>query len=81
MEKNRNTGRTSRIASFVVDQLYTTGQVIVTDHIQFEYPNSSLRSLDVLIERVKFLLHYNNKKLNYEIEKLFNVYIIKFELK
>tara|TARA_B110000902_G_C13717538_1_gene363764 strand:- start:108 stop:374 length:267 start_codon:yes stop_codon:yes gene_type:complete len=33
----RQTGRTTRIVNFTVDQLFSIGEVIVTDHISFEF--------------------------------------------
>ncbi len=49
----RQTGRTSRIVDFVVDQLYNTGQCIATDHVMFEHSHDSIHMLRHLIEKVE----------------------------
>ena len=57
----RQTGRTSRIAQFAVDQLKSVGQVIVTDHIAFEHDHRIGRNhLNHLIERVRMLYALGN---------------------
>jgi hypothetical protein len=51
----RQSGRTTRIANFVVEQLYTSGQCIATDHVMYEYSGriNSERALHHLIEKVR----------------------------
>ena len=50
----RNTGRTTRIANFAVDQLFTVGKVIVTDHIVLEkHNNLNNKHLEILIHKVR----------------------------
>ena len=52
----RQSGRTSRIAQFAVDQLKSVGPVIVTDHIAFEHNQRIGRNhLNHLIENVRKL--------------------------
>lgn len=62
----RQTGRTSRIADFVVDQLYHYGRCIATDHIAYEY-SSSLKATNIkhfieLVEQ-RINLHSRGTKL------------------
>lgn len=43
----RKSGRTSRIIDFAIDQLFSVGEVVVTDHTSFEFlsktgPDSSM---------------------------------------
>jgi len=49
----RQTGRSSRIIDFVIDQLFSVGQVIVTDHIVFEYDKITQKQLTHFIDRVE----------------------------
>jgi hypothetical protein len=50
----RQTGRTSRIIDFAVDQLFSCGEVIFTDHTAFEYPKKNIRStLDSMCMRIR----------------------------
>jgi hypothetical protein len=60
-DKLRQTGKTTRIANFVIDQLYSVGEVIVTDHTSFEFPDSSnTSSIESLIEKVYRLIEANS---------------------
>jgi hypothetical protein len=86
-DRNRQTGRTSRIVDFVVDQLFNVGQCIVTDHIVFEFESTKKSQLeDGLIrkvqERVAFNLRHFEKpiKLNTEIIEVKGFKIVHFEL-
>jgi hypothetical protein len=56
----RQTGRTSRIAQFAVDQLKSVGQVIVTDHIAFENVRIGRHNLGHLIKNVEMLYSISN---------------------
>jgi len=49
----RQTGRTSRIVNFAVNELFSVGGVIVTDHIAFEGFKMSNKHLDFLDERIR----------------------------
>lgn len=49
----RQTGRTSRIVDFAVNQLFSVGQVIITDHVAFEYPNTTRERISYFIDKVK----------------------------
>lgn len=50
----RRSGRTTRIANFVVDQLFDVGECIVSDHSIFEDPENSvmlkLRNLSRVVD-------------------------------
>lgn len=50
----RRTGRTTRIVNFAVEQLLSVGEVIVTDHSVFEYPEINTKgNLRYLVELIK----------------------------
>jgi|688.fasta_scaffold2824111_1 hypothetical protein len=59
MEKNRQTGRTTRIINHVVNELFSVGRCISTDHTTFEFEETALdieefgSSIDYFIEKVK----------------------------
>ena len=80
----RQTGKTTRIANFVIDQLHSVGEVIVTDHTSFEFPESSnTSSIKGLIEKVERLDEVNspgNRKIEHEIIQLDNLKLIRFRL-
>jgi hypothetical protein len=51
----RRSGRTTRIANFVVDQLFDVGECIVSDHSVFEdpsFPLDKLRHLSRVVEDI-----------------------------
>ena len=50
----RQTGRTSRIIDFAIDQLFSCGEVIFTDHTAFEYPRSNIRpTLELMCHKIR----------------------------
>jgi len=49
----RRTGRTRRIVNHTVEQLMSVGEVVVTDHIVYEYPDTSQRMLQSFVDNVK----------------------------
>jgi G:T-mismatch repair DNA endonuclease (very short patch repair protein) len=53
MEKNRQTGRTSRIINHVVNELFSVGRCISTDHTTFEFEKLPNSQTDYFIEKVK----------------------------
>jgi len=74
-------GRTTRIADFVIDQLHSVGRCICTDHIAFEYDNinqDSLKHLIELVERGIYLSTNGNKILNHQIVRVNGIYVIDF---
>lgn len=53
----RQTGRTTRIAQFAVDQLLSVGEVIVADHIVYQFPKLSQQmATENLIRKIKRML-------------------------
>ena len=81
----RQTGRTSRIVDFTIDQLYSVGECIVTDHYVFEYPTAGPSHLQHFISKVydrfRLLNHNENKYLDYSMVKLSKVPMIHFKIK
>lgn len=50
----RRIGRTTRTANYAVEQLLSVGEVIVTDHTVFEYPEANTKyNLRHLVELIK----------------------------
>lgn len=79
----RQTGRTSRIINFTIDQLFSVGEVIVTDHVAFEYP-STLKMLHYFIDRVErsFASVYvaGDLKITHVIYKIEDTHVVRFKL-
>jgi len=87
IDNMRQTGRTARIVDFVVDQLFSIGQCIVTDHIAFEFEyikGSHLQQnlISRVQERIAFnLRHFENpKQLNSEILDIKGFKVVHFSL-
>lgn len=82
IERLRQTGKTTRIVNFVIDQLYSVGEVIVTDHTSFEFPNNNnTPSIETLIDKVYKLIEvdsFGNVKVKHEIINLNNIKLIRF---
>lgn len=80
----RQTGRTSRIANFAIDQLYSVGEVIITDHIAFEGFDTKQTHLSNLIDKVKDgfgRTHYSNDwQVKHEIHKVGETPVVRFKL-
>lgn len=49
----RRTGRTQRIVNFTIEQLLSVGEVVVTDHIVYEFESTAQRMLEPFVNRVK----------------------------
>lgn len=49
----RRTGRTQRIVNYTIDQLLSVGEVIVTDHIVYEFENTAQMKLEPFVNLVK----------------------------
>jgi hypothetical protein len=83
IERLRQTGKTTRIDNFVIDQLHSVGEVIVTDHTSFEFPESNnSSSIKFLIEKVKRLDEANspgNRKIEHKVIELDNLKLIRFK--
>lgn len=84
IERLRQTGRTTRIANFVIDQLHSVGEVIVTDHTSFEFPESdTTSSIRNLIEKVEKLEAANspvNRRIGWEITEVDGTKVVRFKL-
>jgi hypothetical protein len=88
----RQTGRTTRIANYAIDQLLSCGNVIVTDHFVFE-SDSPGKSQEHLIDKVYEIWHklyaplnwYKNTELNVKMYPLHgfpkHIRVIHFNLK
>jgi hypothetical protein len=79
----RQTGRTSRIINFVVEQLYNVGRCIATDHIVFEYEKVSQRAIHYFIERVQRRIDTETggtKKVKSKIITIDELYMVDFKL-
>jgi len=80
----RQTGRTSRIINFVVDQLMSTGYVVATDHCEYEGVHS-LDNLNEFSSRVIARIHKETKSKVLVRVNIFNrpgtkINLISFEL-
>jgi|LakMenE01Jun11ns_1017448.scaffolds.fasta_scaffold9903381_3 hypothetical protein len=81
----RQSGRTTRIANFVVDQLYTCGKCIATDHVAYDLRGDSFRMLTHLIDKVKEQIRINSNgrlQCNHRIVRLegTGIPVVYFEL-
>ena len=85
IERLRRTGKTTRIANFVIDQLHSVGEVIVTDHSSFEFPESNVTSsLQLLIDKVEKLDAANspgNREIEHEFVEVGGIKLIRFKLR
>lgn len=69
----RQAGKSSRIADFAVDQLYSVGEVIVTDHTVFEYPTSNTRdSLKHLCDKIERKFQISDYQRKWSLEFVFD---------
>jgi hypothetical protein len=84
IERLRQTGKTTRIANFVIDQLHSVGEVIVTDHTSFEFPESNtMSSIRNLIEKVEKLDEANspgNRRVGWEIFEAQDTTLVRFKM-
>jgi hypothetical protein len=83
MENNRQTGKSSRIADFIIDQLFSFGRCISTDHIAYEFDNVKQEQLSYFVEKVKSRVetHSNgSKKIEYKFIKINGINMIDFKL-
>lgn len=82
MEEKRQSGRTTRIANLVIEQLYSVGHCIIADHVAFEYPEASNVILtDRLIAKVERgfeLMNYKSDLLKTKIVKVDGFWAIHF---
>jgi hypothetical protein len=79
----RQSGRTSRIVNFVVEQLFSVGRCIATDHIVFEYDKTTQVHIKDFIEKVERRIYadsYGRMKVSSKIIKVDDVYMVDFKL-
>ena len=80
----RQSGRTTRIIDFTIEQLCSVGECIVTDHTVFEYPNKvTNRHLKEFIKRVNHRLQHQTNGYNSckgEIKNVDDIKVIHFKL-
>ena len=83
MENNRQNGKSSRIVDFIIDQLFSFGRFISTDHIAYEFDNVKQEQLSYFVEKVKSRVetHSNgSKKIEYKFIKINGINMIDFKL-
>jgi len=84
IEMLRQSGKTTRIANFVIDQLHSVGEVIVTDHTSFEFPDidnmSSIRNLIEKVEKLDAANSPGNRRIEFEIFDSQNTKLIRFRM-
>lgn len=70
IESNRQCGKTTRIINNVIEQLYSVGQCIATDHTCFEHESPTKEMVEYFIEKVKYRVEvqsYGSKTVNTDI--------------
>jgi hypothetical protein len=83
MENNRQNGKSSRIADFITDQLFSFGRCISTDHIAYEFNNVNKEKLSYFVEKVKSRVEihsHGSKKIEYTFIKINGINMIDFKL-
>ena len=82
IELLRQTGRTTRIVQYVVEQLYSVGTCVATDHIVYEFA-PKIKMLkhfkEMVKQEVKFRSH-GSKKVKTTNLKIGEIPYVKFEL-
>ena len=79
----RQTGRTTRIVQQVVEQLYSVGSCVATDHVVYEYENIKSSMLVHFKEKVEREVEYRShgsKKVKSSHVNVDGVPHMKFEL-
>jgi hypothetical protein len=80
----RQTGRTTRIVQHVVDQLFSVGTCVATDHVVYEYENPKLSMLVYFKEKVESEIEFRShgsKDVKTTDLDINGVPYIKFEIK
>ena len=84
MIENRQSGRTTRIVDFTIEQLCSVGECIITDHTVFEYPKMITNShLKNFIERVNNRLKFQtngNMSCTGKIKKIDDIKVVHFKI-
>ena len=79
----RQTGRTTRIVQHVVEQLFSVGTCVATDHVVYEFPTPKLSMLTYFKEKVEREVEFRSrgsKKVTTKDTQVDGVPYIKFEL-
>lgn len=78
----RQTGRTTRIVQYVVEQLYNVGTCVATDHVVYEYTpkRSMLNNFEDMVKREVNIRSHGSKKVNTTHIQVDDIPYIKFEL-
>lgn len=80
----RQSGRTSRIVNFVVDQLFSVGECIATDHVTFEYEKIPQTTIMQFIDRVEHAFNmcsFGSHDLKWEIINVDGRKLVHFKIK
>lgn len=80
----RQTGRTTRIVNFAVDQIFSAGEVIVTDHIAYDNPHMDIGSLRNFIGNVKSMVDLQSRgqiKLDAKVVRVNRIFLVHFTKK
>jgi hypothetical protein len=82
LEKMRQTGRTTRIVQYVVEQLYSVGTCIATDHVAYEHgiTRQILNHFEEMVRREIELRSHGSKKIKTTHLKVEEIPYIKFEV-
>jgi len=79
----RRLGRTQRIVNFTIEQLLSVGEVVVTDHIVYEFESTPQRRLDPFVDRVKQQIKpklLDRIKIEHKFIKVLDKWMIHFTL-
>ena len=76
-EDIRKTGQTTRIVDQAIQDLFTNGEVIITDHTDFiKYPQMRMCTLDIVIRRLKLEHEYTYQSIKVDRKK-YRIYFLK----
>jgi hypothetical protein len=78
----RQTGRTTRIVQYVVEQLYSVGTCVATDHVAYEFgaTRQMLSHFEEMVRREMDLRSHGSNKINATYLKVGEIPYIKFEV-
>ncbi len=78
----RQTGRTTMIVQYVIEQLDTVGTCVVTDHVDYEFgaTRQILNHFEGMVRREMELRTHNSKKIKTTHLKVEEIPYIKFEV-
>ena len=81
-KKMRQTGRTTRIVQYVIEQLYSVGTCVATDHVAYEFgaTRQILNHFEEMVRREMELRSYGSKKIKTTHLKVEEIPYIKFEV-